>query len=192
MSHIPEDRQKFGLVLDYTLEENLVLKRYFTPEFEKNGFLRFSEMGDYADRLIEKYDIRSGQGRSTPARSMSGGNQQKAIVAREIDLDPEILVAVQPTRGLDVGAIEYIHKQLIQQRDDGKAVLLISLELDEVMNVSDKIIVIYEGEIVAELDPREDDNSGAWPLHGRREKTGTEGNRRMKALKKIFRAPRLQ
>ena len=155
MSHIPEDRQKFGLVLDYTLEENLVLKRYFTPEFEKNGFLRFSEMGDYADRLIEKYDIRSGQGRSTPARSMSGGNQQKAIVAREIDLDPEILVAVQPTRGLDVGAIEYIHKQLIQQRDDGKAVLLISLELDEVMNVSDKIIVIYEGEIVAELDPRE-------------------------------------
>ena len=154
MSHIPEDRQKYGLVLDYTLEENLVLKKYFTPEFQKNGFLRFGEMADYADRLIENYDIRSGEGRITPARSMSGGNQQKAIVAREIDLDPEILVAVQPTRGLDVGAIEYIHKQLIQQRDEGKAVLMISLELDEVMNVSDKIIVIYEGEIVAELDPR--------------------------------------
>ncbi len=155
MSHIPEDRHKHGLILDYSLEENLALKKYYTPAFQKNGFLRFHEMEVYADRLIEKYDIRSGQGRKTPARSMSGGNQQKAIVAREIDLDPEILVAVQPTRGLDVGAIEYIHKQLIGQREEGKAVLLISLELDEVMNVSDRILVIYEGEIVAELDPKE-------------------------------------
>ena len=154
MSHIPEDRHKHGLVLDYTLEENLALKKYYTPEFQKNGFLRFQEMEEYADRLIEKYDIRSGQGRNTPARSMSGGNQQKAIVAREIDLDPAILIAVQPTRGLDVGAIEYIHKQLIEQRDEGKAVLLVSLELDEVMKVSDRILVIYEGEIVAELDPK--------------------------------------
>jgi len=155
MSHIPEDRHKHGLILDYSLEENLVLKKYYTPEFQKNGFLRFDQMEEYADRLIQEYDIRSGQGRRTVARSMSGGNQQKAIVAREIDIDPEILIAVQPTRGLDVGAIEYIHKQLIEQRDQGKAVLLISLELDEVMNVSDRILVIYEGEIVAELDPKQ-------------------------------------
>lgn len=155
MSHIPEDRHKDGLVLDYNLAENLVLKKYFTPEFQKNGFIRFDEVYRYADKLIDKFDIRSGRGPRTIARSMSGGNQQKAIVAREIDLDPEILIAVQPTRGLDVGAIEYIHKQLVEQRDAGKAVLLISLELDEVMNVSDRILVMYEGEIVGELDPAE-------------------------------------
>jgi len=154
MSHIPEDRHKHGLVLDYSLEENLILKCYFMPEFQKNGFLKFREINEYANGLIEKYDIRSGQGSKTIARSMSGGNQQKTIVAREIDLEPEILVAVQPTRGLDVGAIEYIHKQLIQQRDEGKAILLISLELDEVMNISDRILVMYEGEIVGELDPK--------------------------------------
>ncbi|MFA5634703.1 MAG: ABC transporter ATP-binding protein [Anaerovoracaceae bacterium] len=154
MSHIPEDRHKHGLVLDYSLEENLVLKCYYTPAFQKNGFLKFQKINEYADCLIGKYDIRSGQGAKTITRSMSGGNQQKAIVAREIDLDPEILIAVQPTRGLDVGAIEYIHKQLIAQRDEGKAVLLISLELEEVMNVSDRILVIYEGEIVGELDPK--------------------------------------
>ncbi len=154
MSHIPEDRHKHGLVLDYSLEENLVLKCYYTPVFQNRGFLKFQKINEYANCLIEKYDIRSGQGPKTMARSMSGGNQQKAIVAREIDLDPEILVAVQPTRGLDVGAIEYIHKQLVAQRDQGKAVLLISLELDEVMNVSDRILVIYEGEIVGEMDPK--------------------------------------
>jgi len=111
-------------------------------------------MRKYAEKLIEKFDIRSGQGPVTPARSMSGGNQQKAIIAREIDKDHELLVAVQPTRGLDVGAIEYIHKQLIERRDAGKAVLLVSLELEEVMNVSDRILVMYEGEIVGELDPK--------------------------------------
>lgn len=155
MSHIPEDRHKDGLVLDYSLQDNLILKKYFTPGFQKNGFLRFREAEAYADKLIEKFDIRSGKGRETETRSMSGGNQQKAIVAREIDLNPEILIAVQPTRGLDVGAIEYIHKQLVTQRDEGKAVLLISLELDEVMNISDRILVMYEGEIVADLDPKE-------------------------------------
>jgi simple sugar transport system ATP-binding protein len=108
----------------------------------------------YAEQLIEKYDIRSGQGPVTAARSMSGGNQQKAIIAREIDLDPDLLIAVQPTRGLDVGAIEYIHRKIIGQRDEGKAVLLVSLELDEVMNLADRILVMYEGEIVADLDPR--------------------------------------
>lgn len=153
MSHIPEDRQKDGLILDYSLSENLMLKKYFTPEFQSHGFIKFDVAEEYANMLIDKFDIRSGQGPRTSARSMSGGNQQKAIVAREIDFDPEILIAVQPTRGLDVGAIEYIHKQLIAQRDEGKAVLLISLELDEVMNVSDRILVIYEGEIVADLDP---------------------------------------
>ena len=154
MSHIPEDRHKHGLVLDYTLEDNLVLQRYFEPEFTKRGFLRRDNIRAYADKLIEQYDVRSGQGALTPARSMSGGNQQKAIVAREIDKDPDLLIAVQPTRGLDVGAIEYIHKQLIAQRDAGKAVLLVSLELDEVMDVPDRILVMYEGEIVGELDPR--------------------------------------
>jgi ABC-type uncharacterized transport system ATPase subunit len=154
MSHIPEDRHKDGLVLDYDLAENLVLKRYHTNEFKKSGFLRFRKIDAYANRLIEMYDIRSGQGAETLVRSMSGGNQQKAIIAREIDLDPEILLAVQPTRGLDVGAIEYIHKQLVAQRDAGKAVLLVSLELDEVMEVSDRILVMYEGEIVADLDPK--------------------------------------
>ena len=155
MSHIPEDRHKHGLVLDYSLEDNMVLQRYFEPEFtSKLGFLRRDNIRTYAERLIEQYDVRSGQGPITRARSMSGGNQQKAIVAREIDKNPELLIAVQPTRGLDVGAIEYIHKQLVAQRDAGKAVLLVSLELDEVMDVPDRILVMYEGEIVGELDPK--------------------------------------
>ena len=155
MSHIPEDRHKHGLVLDYTLEDNMVLQRYFEPEFvSKAGFLKRKAIRDYALRLIDQYDVRSGQGPVTVARSMSGGNQQKAIVAREIDKDPELLIAVQPTRGLDVGAIEYIHKQIVAQRDAGKGVLLVSLELDEVMALSDRILVMYEGEIVGQLDPK--------------------------------------
>ena len=155
MSHIPEDRHKHGLVLDYSLEYNMILQTYFESRFtDRIGFLRRKNIRQYSDKLIEQYDVRSGQGSLTPARSMSGGNQQKAIIAREIDKQPEVLVAVQPTRGLDVGAIEYIHKQLVAQRDAGKAVLLISLELDEVMDVPDRILVMYEGEIVGELDPK--------------------------------------
>lgn len=154
MSHIPEDRHKHGLVLDYSLEQNMVLQRYWAPEFQKNGFIKSKAVRDHAVRLIEQYDVRSGQGPVTITRSMSGGNQQKAIIAREIDKAPELLVAVQPTRGLDVGAIEYIHKQLVAQRDSGKAVLLVSLELDEVMDVSDRILVMYEGELVGQLDPK--------------------------------------
>ena len=154
MSHIPEDRHKHGLVLDYSLEENLVLQRYWQPEFRKGPFIRRKEVRDYAEKLIDKFDIRSGEGPVTPARSMSGGNQQKAIVAREIDRDSKLLVAVQPTRGLDVGAIENVHKQLIACRDSGHAVLLVSLELEEVMSVSDRILVMYEGEIVGEFDPK--------------------------------------
>ncbi len=153
MSHIPEDRHKHGLVLDYTLADNLVLQRYWQSQFQNHGFIKKGEVRSYADRLIEQYDVRSGQGAQTIARSMSGGNQQKAIIAREVDKDPDLLVAVQPTRGLDVGAIEYIHKQIVAERDKGKAVLLISLELDEVMNLSDRILVMYEGEIVGEFDP---------------------------------------
>ena len=155
ISHIPEDRHKHGLVLDYTLEDNMVLQRYFEPEFsDKFGFLRRKNIRTYAEGLIEQYDVRSGQGPITVSRSMSGGNQQKAIVAREIDRDPRLLIAVQPTRGLDVGAIEYIHRQIVAQRDAGKAVLLVSLELDEVMTLSDRILVMYEGEIVGQLDPK--------------------------------------
>ena len=153
--HIPEDRHKHGLVLDYSLEDNLILQRYFEPQFTNAaGFLKRGNIRTYANRLIEQYDVRSGQGAITTARSMSGGNQQKAIVAREIDKDPDLLIAVQPTRGLDVGAIEYIHKQIVEHRDKNNAVLLVSLELEEVMNLSDRILVMYEGEIVGELDPK--------------------------------------
>jgi len=156
MSHIPEDRHKHGLVLDYSLQDNMVLQRYYEPIFTNPmGFLKRKSIRSYAERLIDQYDVRSGQGPVTIARSMSGGNQQKAIIAREIDKNPELLVAVQPTRGLDVGAIEYIHQQIVAQRDMGKAVLLVSLELDEVMNVSDRILVMYEGEIVGEFDPKD-------------------------------------
>lgn len=155
MSHIPEDRHKHGLVLDYSLEDNLVLQNYFEAEFQKHGFIKKDSVAKYAETLIHKFDIRSGQGAETITRSMSGGNQQKAIIARELTKSHELLVAVQPTRGLDVGAIEFIHKQIVKERDEGAAVLLVSLELEEVMNLSDRILVIYEGEIVGELNPKE-------------------------------------
>ena len=154
LSHIPEDRHKHGLILDFTLEQNMVLQRYREPQFQHMGFIKDGAVRTYAKKLIEQYDVRSGQGPITIARSMSGGNQQKAIIAREIDRALPLIVAVQPTRGLDVGAIEYIHKQLVAERDKGKAVLLVSLELDEVMSLADRILVMYEGEIVGELDPK--------------------------------------
>ena len=154
VSFIPEDRHKHGLILDYKLEENLVLQRYFEPRFQKHGFICFDEVRKYANDIIDEYDVRSGQGPVTIARSMSGGNQQKAIVGREIDRDHKLLIAVQPTRGLDVGAIEGIHTKLVQKRDDGDAVLLVSFELDEVMNLADRIYVMYEGEIVGEFDSK--------------------------------------
>ena len=154
MSHIPEDRHKHGLVLDYSLENNMVLQRYWQPEFQKGGFIQSDKVREYSDKLIAQYDVRSGQGSSTIVRSMSGGNQQKAIIAREVDRDKSLIVAVQPTRGLDVGAIEYIHSQLVAERDRGKAVLLVSLELDEVMSLSDRILVMYEGQLVGQLNPK--------------------------------------
>ena len=154
ISHIPEDRQKYGLALDFNLKDNLVLQRYFAKEFQAGGFIKERAKEEYAYRLIEQYDIRSSLGPKTTVRSMSGGNQQKAIIARELDRDSSLLIAVQPTRGLDVGAIEYIHKQIIKHRDENAAVLLVSLELDEVMNLSDRILVMYNGEIVGEFDPK--------------------------------------
>ena len=154
MSHIPEDRHKHGLVLDFTLEQNMVLQRFREPQFQHGGFIDNKAVREYSERLIEQYDVRSGQGPITKARSMSGGNQQKAIIAREVDRDKPLIIAVQPVRGLDVGAIEYIHSQLVAERDRGKAILLVSLELDEVMSLSDRILVMYEGEIVGELDPK--------------------------------------
>ena len=154
MSHIPEDRHKHGLVLDDTLENNIVLQRFNEPAFQKFGFVKQAAVRQYAEKIIGQYDVRSGQGAVTTARSMSGGNQQKAIIGRELDRENPLLIAVQPTRGLDVGAIEFVHSQLVAQRDAGKAVLLVSLELDEVMNLSDRILVMYEGEIVGELDPK--------------------------------------
>ena len=154
MSHIPEDRHKHGLVLDFTLEQNMVLQTYKEKRFQHLGFIDQGAVRRYAETLIDQYDVRSGQGPITVARSMSGGNQQKAIIARELDRQKPLIVAVQPTRGLDVGAIEYIHSQLVAQRDAGKAVLLVSLELDEVLSLSDRILVMYEGEIVGELDPK--------------------------------------
>lgn len=153
LSHIPEDRHKHGLILDYTLEYNLVMQSYFTEAFQRKGFLKFDAIREHAKELIERFDIRTSAGPVTLVRSMSGGNQQKAILGREIDRDTDVLIAVQPTRGLDVGAIEYIHRELLAQRDKGKAVLLVSYELDEVFNLSDRILVMYEGENVGVFDP---------------------------------------
>ncbi len=154
-SHIPEDRHKHGLILDYNLAENLMLLEYFEPRFQSHGFIKDSEMFSHADRLIEQFDIRSSEGGRTKVRSMSGGNQQKAIVARELSRNPDLLLAVQPTRGLDVGAIEYMHSQIVKARDIGKAVLVVSFELSEVMQLADRILVMYEGEIVANVKPSE-------------------------------------
>ncbi len=153
LSHIPEDRHKHGLVLDFKLMDNLVLKKYREGEFQRYGFIRKDRVRKYAERLISAFDVRSGEGADTVTRSMSGGNQQKAVIARELDTGVPLIIAVQPTRGLDVGAIEYIHKELVKKRDEGYAVLLVSLELDEVMNVADRILVIHEGRLTGEFLP---------------------------------------
>lgn len=159
MAHIPEDRHKHGLILDYSVEENMVLEIYNKPPYSKNGFLNKVEIRKHAEKIIEDFDVRSGEGPISITRSMSGGNQQKAIVGREVDHNPNLLIAVQPTRGLDVGSIEYIHKRLIEQRDSGKAVLLISLELDEVLDLSDRIAIINSGELVGMVKASETDEN---------------------------------
>ncbi len=148
LGHIPEDRHRYGLILDFNLDENLVIHSYMRKPFAHWGVLNRKAIRSNADRLIVEFDVRTGQGAATPTRSMSGGNQQKAIVAREIDRSPDVFIVAQPTRGLDVGAIEYIHKRIVAERDKGKAILLISLELDEIIDVSDRVAVIYGGEIV--------------------------------------------
>jgi simple sugar transport system ATP-binding protein len=148
VAHIPADRQKHGLVLEFTIEENMIIKNYYRPPFSRNGFLQFDNIRENGRRIVELFDVRAGRGTESLAGDLSGGNQQKAIVGRELDSDPDLLIAVQPTRGLDVGAIEYIHHRLVEQRDRGKAVLLVSLELDEIFNLSDRIAVINSGEVV--------------------------------------------
>ena len=159
ISTIHEDRHKRGLVLNFSVAENMVLETYRGDEFSRRGVLNWPKIQKNATALIEKYDVRPTGSENTLARSLSGGNQQKVIIAREVENNPDLLIAVQPTRGLDVGAIEFVHKSLVEQRDKGKAVLLISLELDETMDLSDRINVIYDGRIVGELDPKETDEN---------------------------------
>ncbi len=152
IGHIPEDRHKHGLVLDYTMEDNMVLQVYAQKPFSKHGILCKKAISDYAQKIMTAFDVRSGEGGASIARSLSGGNQQKGVIGREMEREPKLLIAVQPTRGLDVGSIEYIHKRLIEHRDKGYAVLLVSLELDEVMNVSDRIAVVNNGQLVGIVD----------------------------------------
>lgn len=154
VGHIPQDRHKHGLVLDFTIGENIVLQTYYQQPYSKFGVMNNKEIYVKANSLINEFDVRTPD-EFTLARSLSGGNQQKAIIGREVDRNPDLLIAAQPTRGLDVGAIEFIHRRLIDQRDQGKAVLLLSFELDEIMNVSDRIAVIYEGKIIAIVNPKE-------------------------------------
>jgi len=159
LSNIPEDRQKRGLVLEYSVAENMILENYMKEPFSKKGrVLNHDKIEEHANKLIDKFDIRPTDAK-LPAGALSGGNQQKIIIAREVTNDPDLLIAAQPTRGLDVGAIEYVHKSLIAQRDKNKGVLLVSLELDEVMNVSDRIAVIYEGKIVGIVDAKDADEN---------------------------------
>lgn len=155
MGHIPEDRHKHGLVLDFRLKENYIIHNYNDPSFSKYGLLQMDKIDANADRLSEMFDVRSGRGKETVTRSMSGGNQQKAIIAREIDRSPDLLVIVQPTRGLDVGAIEYIHSRIIQERDKSKAILLVSLELDEILALSDRIAVMFNGALTGIVNAKE-------------------------------------
>lgn len=175
IGHIPEDRHKYGLVLDFNLEENLALQNYYQHPLAEKGLIQFKTRESFANRLIEEFDVRSGSGSKSIARQMSGGNQQKAIIAREVDRSPDLLIAAQPTRGLDVGAIEYIHRRLVEERDKGKAVLLISLELDEVLNLPDTIAVLFDGQIVGRRMANEtDENELGLMMSGSKTDKGNE------------------
>jgi len=154
VGHIPQDRHKHGLVLDYSIRDNMVLQTYYKEPFSKRGLMNYKAVAEKAKALIEKFDVRT-PSVDVPARALSGGNQQKAIIAREVDRSPDLLIAAQPTRGLDVGAIEFIHEQLIKEREKGRAVLLISFELEEILHVADRVAVLYEGKIVGIRDPKE-------------------------------------
>lgn len=157
MGHIPEDRQKRGLILGASLSDNMVIKEFYKEGFSHHGILDYPRIQDYAEEIIEKFDVRSGEGADSLAGKLSGGNQQKAIIGREIESNPDLLIAVQPTRGLDVGAIEFIHSQLVKERDNGKAVLLVSFELDEIFNLSDRIAVINAGRLIDVVDTDDTD-----------------------------------
>jgi len=173
LGHIPEDRHKHGLVLDFRLDENMVIHSYGKAPFSRYGILDSDAIRKNSERLIKEFDVRAGRGPATKARSMSGGNQQKAILAREIDRSPEAFIIAQPTRGLDVGAIEYIHSRIVAERDKGKAILLVSLELDELLDVSDRIAVIYGGEIVGIVDAdKTDENELGLMMSGSVRKAG--------------------
>ena len=154
VSHVPEDRHRDGLVLDMTISENIALQTYYKEPLSKNGILNYTNIHNYARKLMDEFDVRAAND-YVPASALSGGNQQKAIIAREVDRDPDLLIVSQPTRGLDVGAIEYIHKRLISERDKGKAVLVVSFELDEILNLSDRIAVIHDGKIQGIVTPAE-------------------------------------
>ena len=157
VSSIPADRQKHGLVLEFTVEENLVLQNYRQPRFSRKGLLKKDAIHEFAKQCVEKYDVRPAGSETRPAGTLSGGNQQKVIIAREVENNKQLLIAVNPTRGLDVGAIEYVHKYIVEQRNKGNAVLLVSFELDEIMSLSDRINVIYAGQIVSEVPGKEAD-----------------------------------
>ncbi|MFO7342672.1 MAG: ABC transporter ATP-binding protein [Bacillaceae bacterium] len=176
LGHIPQDRQKHGLVLSFSVGENIALQTYYKPPFSRRGFLKHKEIYRKAREIIEKYDVRT-QSEYEPARSLSGGNQQKVIIGREMERDPDLLIASQPTRGLDVGAIEYIHRRLIEMRDSGKAVLLVSFELDEVMNVSDRIAVIFDGRILDIVDPKETNEEELGLLMAGHKPDGSDGEK---------------
>jgi general nucleoside transport system ATP-binding protein len=176
LAHIPEDRQKHGLILDFDLQSNLILQNFYMEKFQKKFFLKFDKITEHSENLIQEFDIRSEGGPRTIVRSMSGGNQQKAILAREIQKPHQLLIAVQPTRGLDVGAIEMIHNELLKERKKGNAILMVSLEIDEVIDISDRILVIYEGEIVANIDAKKADINelGLYMLGNKREERPNE------------------
>ncbi|PUU95600.1 MAG: simple sugar transport system ATP-binding protein, partial [Halanaerobium sp.] len=176
VAHIPEDRQKRGLIMDFDLKENIILGYHDLEPFSKNGIMNYDNVAQYTQDLIEKYDVRGG-GMESQAKNLSGGNQQKLIVAREFSHDPEFLIASQPTRGVDVGSIEFIHKQIIDRRDNGAGVLLVSAELSEVLSLSDRIAVIFEGEIVDVLKASETDERELGKLMtGSKVEAGGEGN----------------
>jgi ABC-type uncharacterized transport system ATPase subunit len=170
VGHIPEDRQRRGLVLEFTLAENLVLHDYAKEPFSKLGFLNPRTWLAYGRRLLKEFDVRGGTER-TRASALSGGNQQKVVIAREVSRDPRVLIAAQPTRGLDVGAIEFVHSRLVEERDEGRAVLLVSLELEEVLSLADRILVIYEGSIVGEFDPSATEEELGFAMTGGRQPT---------------------
>ena len=179
LGHIPEDRQKRGLILAEPLSTNFVIKEFYKQPYSKHGILNQEAIVEYGQKIIDKFDVRSGEGITSLAGKLSGGNQQKAIIGREVEADPDLLIAVQPTRGLDVGAIEFIHKELVKERDSGKAVLLVSFELDEIFNLSDRIAVMNAGRLIDIVDTKDtDEHAVGLMMAGIRKEDGSEAQNR--------------